>query len=165
MGKRTGRPPKPEKRYIFKTIRFPPDLWRELEEAVPQGERSAVVQEGLRRELMRRQRATKQESSALSAISGDGEPAASIEIERDPERCGGHPTLAGTRMTVHDIVADVQLCGGDVRRMVADFPHLTVETVEAVLAWYGDHREEIDRILRSRREDYQRLLAEQRSSR
>ena len=65
----------------------------------------------------------------------------------------------GTRTTVHDIVANVQLYGGDIDRMVEDFPHLTVEVVEAILAWYREHKEEIDEILRHRREAYQRLLA------
>jgi uncharacterized protein (DUF433 family) len=88
-----------------------------------------------------------------------------IEIERNPKRCSGHPTLAGTRTTVHDIVADVQLYDGDVERMIADFPHLTVEVVEAVLAWYREHQEEIDDILRRRREAYQRLLAERHTGR
>jgi uncharacterized protein (DUF433 family) len=88
-----------------------------------------------------------------------------IEIERNPRRCSGHPTLAGTRTTVHDIVANLQLYDGDIERMVADFPHLTVEVVEAVMAWYQEHKEEIDEILRRRREEYQRLLAQSRGGR
>ena len=88
-----------------------------------------------------------------------------IEIERDPKRCSGHPTLAGTRTTVHDIVAYVQLYDGDVRRVVEEFPHLSVEVVEAIMAWYGDHKDEIDGILRRRRERHERLLAKSRGSR
>lgn len=83
-----------------------------------------------------------------------------IKIERNPQRCGGKPTLAGTRTTVHDVVANVRLYDGDIERMVADFPGLTVETIEAVLDWYREHQEEIDGILRRRREAYERLLAE-----
>jgi uncharacterized protein (DUF433 family) len=88
-----------------------------------------------------------------------------IEIERNPKRCSGHPTLAGTRTTVHDIVANVRLCNGDLERMVEDFPHLTVEVIEAVLAWYRDHQEEIDGILQRRRERYERRLAQNRAAR
>jgi uncharacterized protein (DUF433 family) len=77
-----------------------------------------------------------------------------IEIERNPKRCSGRPTLVGTRTTVHNIVATVQLYNGDIERMVEDFPHLTVVLVEAVMAWYRDHREEIDGILERRRERY-----------
>jgi hypothetical protein len=35
--------------------------------------------------------------------------------------------------------------------------------VEAVMAWYREHKDEIDEILLRRREDYQRILAETRS--
>jgi len=57
MMKRIGRPPKPEgELYLFKTIRFPPGLWAELEAMAPPKGRSAIVQEGLRRELARRKR-------------------------------------------------------------------------------------------------------------
>lgn len=45
-----------EQPYLFKTIRFPRDLWAELEAIVPARGRSAIVQEALRRELKRRQR-------------------------------------------------------------------------------------------------------------
>jgi uncharacterized protein (DUF433 family) len=89
--------------------------------------------------------------------------APTIQIERNPERCGGDPTLAGTRMTVHDIVADVQVHGGDMQRVAEEFPDLTVEIVEAVMAWYREHKDEIDEILLRRREDYQRILEETRS--
>jgi uncharacterized protein (DUF433 family)/predicted nuclease of predicted toxin-antitoxin system len=97
--------------------------------------------------------------------SGEIATPPTIEIERNPRRCSGHPTLAGTRTTVHDIVAYVQLYDGDVQRVSEDFPHLTVEVVEAILAWYREHREEIDTILHRRREEYQQLLAENRAGR
>lgn len=88
---------------------------------------------------------------------------ATIEIVRDPEVRSGAPTLAGTRMGVHDIVSHVQRNSGNVQRVVEDFPHLTVEVIEAVLSWYRDHQEEIDELLRQRRGDYQRLLGETRA--
>jgi uncharacterized protein (DUF433 family) len=167
MTKRIGRPPKaPEEKPIARSIKFPRPLWATFAALVPEGQRSRVIQRLVEREVRRLQRNSSPPSmdDREDPSRTEPRPLAPIEIERDPERCAGHPTLAGTRMTVHDIVADVQLCGGDIRRVVADFPHLTVETVEAVMAWYGDHREEIDEILRQRREDYQRLLAQQRSS-
>ena len=89
---------------------------------------------------------------------------AGIEVERNPDRCAGHPTLAGTRTTIHDVVANVQLYDGDIQRMVEDFPHFTVELVEAILAWYREHQEEIDGILQRRRERYEQLLAAQRAA-
>lgn len=113
------------------------------------------------KQIGRPQEQPSKQSSATNDV--EPEPVSPIEIERNPERCGGRPTLAGTRTTVDGIVTNVQLCGGDVRRMVADFPDLTMETVEAVMAWYADHREEIDGIIQRRREDYRRLLAQQRA--
>jgi uncharacterized protein (DUF433 family) len=84
-----------------------------------------------------------------------------VEIERVPGRLGGAPTLKGTRMGVHHIVGSVELYDGNVERVVDDFPWLTVEVVRAVLAWYADHREEIDEIRRRNREALEQLLAEQ----
>src|SRR5712692_5050924 len=88
-----------------------------------------------------------------------------VEIVRDPECRSGAPILAGTRMAVHDIVSHVQRNGGDVQRVVDDFPYLAVDQVQAVLAWYRDHQEEIDDILRRRREDYERIRAQTRAVR
>ena len=56
MGKRTGkpmgRPPKPPgQKYVNRLVTFPPDLWARFEAAVPEGDRSAVIQELVRREL------------------------------------------------------------------------------------------------------------------
>jgi hypothetical protein len=65
-----ARPRKPlEDKYLFKTIRFPPTLWAELEELVPPGERSAYIQQALARALrgLRRDR-TRQEKGT----SGEG---------------------------------------------------------------------------------------------
>jgi uncharacterized protein (DUF433 family) len=82
-----------------------------------------------------------------------------LEIVRDPELRSGAPTLAGTRLAVHDIVSHVQRNDGDFQRVVDDFPDLTVEQVQAVLDWYGEHREEIDQILCRKRERYRALVA------
>ena len=54
------RPRKPfEEKYLFKTIRFPPTLWAELEELIPPAERAAYIQQALARALrgLRRDRA------------------------------------------------------------------------------------------------------------
>jgi uncharacterized protein (DUF433 family) len=81
-------------------------------------------------------------------------------IVRDPERCGGKPTLSGTRTGVHDVVGYAALYGGDLERVREEaLPHLSMEQVHSAMAWYTDHQEEIDEILRKRRERYQRGLA------
>jgi hypothetical protein len=38
-------------------------------------------------------------------------------ILRDPARCGGDPTLVGTRIGVHDVVMYAGLYGGDLARV------------------------------------------------
>lgn len=89
-----------------------------------------------------------------------------IEIVRDPERRGGAPTLAGTRTAIHDIVSYFQVYRGNVEQIVEEaLPHLTPEQVEAALEWYRGHQEEIDAILRRRRERYERRLAQARAER
>lgn len=88
-----------------------------------------------------------------------------IQIERDPERRSGAPTLAGTRTAIHDIVSYCRLYEGDIQRVVEEaLPHLTIEQVQAALAWYQDHQEEIDERLRRRRERYQGLTAQTRAA-
>lgn len=67
MEKTRGRPKKAaEDLYLFKTMRFPPDLWEELEALVPPRQRSAVVHEALRREIrrLRRQQAAEESTTA-----------------------------------------------------------------------------------------------------
>jgi len=53
-----GRPPKPEAEKAQRQgVRFEADLWAELIAIAPKGERSAIINEALRRELARRRKA------------------------------------------------------------------------------------------------------------
>jgi hypothetical protein len=53
MGKR-GPKAKPEgERYVTKSFKFPPELWAEVEEHIPKGQRSRLVQECLQRAAAR----------------------------------------------------------------------------------------------------------------
>jgi uncharacterized protein (DUF433 family) len=86
------------------------------------------------------------------------------EVVRDPERCGGAPTLAGTRTGVHDVVSYAHLYGGDLERVRDEaLPHLSLAQVRAAMEFYANHTEEIDQVLRQRREFYERGLAEARA--
>ena len=55
----------------------------------------------------------------------------------------GHPVVEGTRIAVHDVVAMIQT-GATVDQAVASFPRLTRAQVYECLAYYEDHRSEID---------------------
>jgi len=80
-----------------------------------------------------------------------------IAIVRDPNKCGGDPTLAGTRITVHDIVGYARLYGGDLELVREEaLPDLSLVQLRGVMEWYEEHRQEIDAILHERSKDYAR---------
>jgi uncharacterized protein (DUF433 family) len=78
-------------------------------------------------------------------------PEVVLEVVRDPKTRSGAPILKGTRTAIHDIVGYAQLYEGDLSRIAAEaLPHLSLAEVEAAMAWYEEHREEVDRRLRDR---------------
>jgi uncharacterized protein (DUF433 family) len=66
-------------------------------------------------------------------------------IEINPNKCGGKPCIAGTRIRVWDIHVWHNLRGQSPEQIVADFPQLSLADVYSALAYYFDHREEIQR--------------------
>lgn len=57
--------------------------------------------------------------------------------------CGGKPRIANTRIRVQDIVIWTEQ-GETPDDIVAGYPHLSLADVHAALAYYYDHREDID---------------------
>lgn len=55
----------------------------------------------------------------------------------------GHAIVEDTRIGVHDVVALIRT-GASVDQVVASFPRLTRAQVYECLAYYEDHREEIE---------------------
>jgi uncharacterized protein (DUF433 family) len=66
-------------------------------------------------------------------------------ISINPNVCGGKPCVAGTRIRVWDIHVWHNLRGQSPEQIIADFPQLSLADVHAALAYYLDHREEIQR--------------------
>jgi uncharacterized protein (DUF433 family) len=64
-------------------------------------------------------------------------------ITCDPNIRGGKPCMAGTRIRVQDIFVWHELQGRSADEIVSQFPHLTMAGVYAALAYYWDHRDEI----------------------
>jgi uncharacterized protein (DUF433 family) len=62
-------------------------------------------------------------------------------IVRDPQICGGEPTVRGTRVTVRTILASLAE-GAWIDEILADFPTLTEEQVRAVIAFAAASTEE-----------------------
>lgn len=69
-------------------------------------------------------------------------------IVKTPQVAGGRPCIAGTRMTVQNIVMDSQadLSPQDI---VAEYPHLSLAQVYAALAYYYANQEAMDREIAS----------------
>jgi uncharacterized protein (DUF433 family) len=70
--------------------------------------------------------------------------------------CGGKLRIAGHRIRVQDIVLWTEE-GQSADEIVADFPQLSLSDVYAALAYYHDHREEIDQDIREDEEFFNQL--------
>jgi uncharacterized protein (DUF433 family) len=61
-----------------------------------------------------------------------------------PGVCGGRPRIAGHRIRVQDIAIWHAGLGRSAEQIRQDFPQLSLADVHAALAYYFDHRDEID---------------------
>jgi len=77
-------------------------------------------------------------------------------IERRPEVRGGRPIVAGTGVSVHRIAGWYKL-GLSPEEIVANYGHLSLAQVHAVLAYYHANREEIEGYLAEEEADDERL--------
>lgn len=64
-------------------------------------------------------------------------------ITKQPGVCGGKAAIDQTRVRVNNVVCIVR-DGGTVEDVIVAYPQLTLAQVHAALAYYYDHREEID---------------------
>jgi uncharacterized protein (DUF433 family) len=71
-------------------------------------------------------------------------PAERLRIVSTPGTCGGKPRIAGHRITVKHIVICHQRSGQSPDEIVSDYPSITLSDVYAALAYYFDHKDEID---------------------
>ena len=69
-----------------------------------------------------------------------------MRVARNPRIHFGEPTVGGSRTTVASIVLAAQ-AGDGVEGILAGYPHLTAEDVADALAFYLQHRAEIDGII------------------
>jgi uncharacterized protein (DUF433 family) len=70
-------------------------------------------------------------------------------IETTPQVCGGKPRIAGTRIRVQDVYVWHELQGQSADEIVSNFPHLTLADVYAALAYYWDHRDQIQQQMKA----------------
>ena len=58
---------------------------------------------------------------------------------------GGKPRIAGHRITVSDVAIWHERLGMSPDEIVSEYPTITLSDVHAALAYYYDHRDEVDR--------------------
>lgn len=62
-------------------------------------------------------------------------------IIRDPQICGGQPVIRNTRVPLHTILASLA-SGDSVDDILKDFPSLTKDDIEAVIAFAASSAQE-----------------------
>jgi uncharacterized protein (DUF433 family) len=82
-------------------------------------------------------------------------------IVRTPETCGGKPRIAGSRIPVKHVVIWHERMGQSPSQIVSDYPHLTLADVYAAMAYYHDHREEINADIQAERQNYDEMKSAQ----
>ncbi len=69
----------------------------------------------------------------------------------------GKPCIAGTGIRVWDVYVLSERQGKTPDEIVAAFPHITLADVHAALAYYWDHKQEIDQQMKDADEFVQQL--------
>lgn len=67
-------------------------------------------------------------------------------IVRIPGVCGGEAVIEGTRIAVWHVVGYYYKVGMTAEEILVEWDYLTPAQVFSALAYYHDHREEIDRV-------------------
>jgi len=75
-------------------------------------------------------------------------PPERVRIVSTPGTCGGRPRIDGHRITVEDVAIWHERMGMSPDEIVSAYPSLTVPEVHAALAYYDEHREQIDAEIR-----------------
>ena len=78
-------------------------------------------------------------------------------IVSTPETCGGKPRIAGSRIQVKHIVVMHERQGMTPEQIISEYSHLTLPGIVAALAYYHDHREDVDSDIRAERESYDEM--------
>ncbi len=65
-------------------------------------------------------------------------------IVKTPETCSGLPRIEGTRITVNLIVREAVIARRTPDEVLMAHPHLTLAQIYSALAYYFDHRAEVD---------------------
>ncbi|HEY2157170.1 MAG TPA: DUF433 domain-containing protein [Isosphaeraceae bacterium] len=86
-------------------------------------------------------------------------PFLSEYIAIQPGYCGGEPHIRGHRIKVRHVAVWHEHHGMTPAEIVRDYPTITLAQVHAALAYYYDHREEIEQAIREEDEFVEELKA------
>ena len=70
---------------------------------------------------------------------------------------GGKPRIAGHRITVADVAIWSERMGMSPDEIVSEYPTIALSDVHAALAYYFDHRDEVDQEIRDGEEFAEKL--------
>jgi uncharacterized protein (DUF433 family) len=87
--------------------------------------------------------------STTAQTEGSSTTAGTLPVIREhivstPDTCGGKPRISGSRIRVKDVVMWHDRQGMSPSEIASKWPHLTLASIYAALAYYHDHREEIN---------------------
>lgn len=71
-----------------------------------------------------------------------------VRIVSTPGTCGGRPRIDGHRVTVEDVAVWHERLGMSPDEIVSAHPTITLSDVHAALAYYYEHRSQIDAAIR-----------------
>ncbi len=80
-------------------------------------------------------------------------------IVSTPDTCGGKPRIAGSRIQVKHVVVMYERQGMTPEQIVSEYPHLTLAGIDAAIAYYHDHREEVNADIQAEQEWYEEMKA------
>jgi uncharacterized protein (DUF433 family) len=105
---------------------------------------------------------TDQSRNPTTSLEPEGVlPVIREHIVRTPGTCWGKPRIAGTRIKVEQVVIWHERMGMSPAEIVSRWPHLTLADISAALAYYHDHRAEIDADLAEGERLFEELKAKQ----
>src|SRR2546425_118829 len=86
-------------------------------------------------------------------------PGLSDRIVCTPGVRGGKPRIAGHRITVSDVAIWHERMGMSPDEIVSEYPTITLSDVHVALAYYYDHRDDVDREIREGEEFAEKFRA------
>src|SRR4051794_3067577 len=99
------------------------------------------------------------QAESMKAASPMVDRSLADRIVRTPGVRGAKPRIAGHRITVADVAIWSERMGMSPDEIVSEYPTITLSDVHAALAYYFDHRDEVDREIRDGEEFAEKLRA------